>query len=397
MPSADVRLLVTESWMRSAAAGVSADQAEPPLALSDDVLRDYRESHPLARVLPLLEDVLGEAARASDALMALSDEHGQLLWVCGSMPTLRRAESIGFVEGASWDERVAGTNAPGTALTLGRPVQVTRAEHYLQSVRRWSCVAAPIQDPQTGAVLGVLDVTGGDQIAVPQTMGMVRAAARMAELELGRADATFTPGAGRRDIGGGVGQIHLNVLGHDEAPLVIDRRAVTLSRRHSEMMVLMVEAPQGFSGDEIACQLYESGNGDSTVRAELIRLRRVLGEDVLRSRPYRLAADARADWVSVEAALAADDVAGALRMYRGPVLPHSVAPGVVAVRERVHSNLARAVVASGRPDLLTTWTRQWWGAEDMTAWRALARSVSSASPVRRMAMAQLARLEGELA
>ena len=106
---------------------------------------------------------------------------------CAVRPeTLRQAEKIGFVEGSNWDERLAGTNAPGLALRLGQPIQVRRAEHFRHSVQQWSCAATPIHDPTSSSLLGVLDITGGDDIVVPQTMAMVRAAARMAEAELAR-------------------------------------------------------------------------------------------------------------------------------------------------------------------------------------------------------------------
>jgi hypothetical protein len=37
--------------------------------------------------------------------MAVADEHGQLLWVCGPPGVLRRAEAISFVEGAQLASR----------------------------------------------------------------------------------------------------------------------------------------------------------------------------------------------------------------------------------------------------------------------------------------------------
>ena len=76
-----MRAQVAESWHRSAAAGVSADDPEAPITLADDSLRDHREAHPLAQVFPLLDDVLGQAARDCDAIMAVSDASAQLLWV----------------------------------------------------------------------------------------------------------------------------------------------------------------------------------------------------------------------------------------------------------------------------------------------------------------------------
>ena len=144
---AGVRADVAESWLRSAAAGVLADAVDAPITLPEDVLRDHRAAHPLASVFPLLDDVLGRAARECDAIMAVSDASGQLLWVCGTPTVLRRAEAIGFVEGSNWDERLAGTNAPGMALRLDQSVHVIGAEHFRRSVHRWSCAATPIHDP----------------------------------------------------------------------------------------------------------------------------------------------------------------------------------------------------------------------------------------------------------
>ena len=130
--------------------------------------------------------------------MAVGDEFGQLLWVCGQPDMLRQAEAINFVEGAPGTRPRAGTNAPGTALRLDAPVSIQAAEHFNRSVQHWSCAAAPIHDPATQAILGILDVTGGDDVGSPQTLGMVRAAARMAEIELARISAVGAAAVRRR-------------------------------------------------------------------------------------------------------------------------------------------------------------------------------------------------------
>ncbi len=391
---------MADSWFRSAAAGVSADTVHAPITLPDDTLRDYREAHPLARVFPLLEDVLGVAARDCDAIMAVSDEAGQLLWVCGSPASLRRAEQIGFVEGSNWDETLAGTNAPGMALRLDEPVQVIRAEHFRTSVQHWSCAATPIHDPDTQALLGVLDITGGSAVEVPQTMGMVRAAARMAEAELARESLQrrSSPAPAGRPAAITVG---IESLGRSESLLTVrtDGRApvtVRLSPRHSEIMLLLASAPRGLSGDELAVLLYEQDTSDSTLRAELTRLRGMLGDQLLASRPYRLVAEITADWLGVESLLAAGEVAGALLAYRGPLLPHSTAPGVGRLRVELENELRRAVLSSRQAHLMSSWTRTAWGTDDYVMWRAQYEHLPTGSPLRPLAAAQLRRLDREL-
>jgi hypothetical protein len=394
----EVRAQVAESWFRSAAAGVQADTVDAPITLPADALRDYREAHPLARVFPLLDDVLGQAARDCDAIMAVSDAAGQLLWICGSPSLLRRAESIGFVEGSNWDERMTGTNAPGMALALDKSVRVIGAEHFRRSMQRWSCAATPIHDPTSSSLLGVLDITGGDGVVMPQTMAMVRAVARMAEAELALEMRSHDVGQLRQHSGIFV---VLESLGRADSLLTIidglgKRRSMRLSPRHSEILLLLASAARGLSGDELAVLLYEQDGSASTLRAELNRLRNLLGEQLLASRPYRLVAELTADWLTVEAHLAMGDVAAAVRAYRGPLLPSSTAPGVVRLRESIEASLRQAVLDSKEPDLMSSWTRSAWGADDYDMWRAQLNNLGPTSPLRPLAAGQLARLDREL-
>ena len=393
-----VRAQVAESWHRSAAAGVKPETVGAPITLLDDTLRDHREAHPLALVFPVLEDVLGQAARDCDAIMALSDATGQLLWVSGNPTVLRSAESIGFVEGANWDERVSGTSAPGMALNLDQSVSVSRSEHFRLSVQGWSCAATPIHDPTSGALLGVLDITGGDNIAVPQTMAMVRAAARMAESELARHLLTHKGVRAQRPASGLL--VTLEALGRHESLLTIDdgrsqRSTLRLTPRHSEILLLLASAPRGLAGDELAVLLYREDHSPSTLRAELNRLRALLGDDLLASRPYRLVAELTGDWLAVEAHLTSGDVVAAMQAYRGPLLPRSVAPGVVRLRTDVELSLRKAVLAHGVPDLMSSWTRTAWGADDYEMWLAQRAALSTTSPLFPLVSGQIARLDRE--
>ncbi|WP_420706053.1 GAF domain-containing protein, partial [Streptomyces sp. Mg1] len=89
-----------------------------------------------------------------------------------------------------------GTNAPGTAVALGQPVQVFGAEHFSRRVHPWTCAAAPFRDPRTGGVLGAADITGGDGLAHPYSLAFVQAVARAAGCPPGPADPA--PGGGTR-------------------------------------------------------------------------------------------------------------------------------------------------------------------------------------------------------
>ena len=404
--AAGVRDLVADSWLRSMAAGINVDASEPPITLDRGLLNDYRAEHPLSGIFPLLYDVLGKAAEDCDSVMAVADEHGQLLWVCGRPAVLRRAEAISFVEGAQWDEEHAGTNAPGTALRLDAPVTIKAAEHFVRPVQRWSCAAAPIHDPVTHRILGVVDITGGDDIGSPQTIAMIRAAARMAESELAYLDnvrqaaaRSLVPVPGWRPGGAdglSPGHLHLRGLGRPDVVVSAGHRSLRLSPRHSEIVVVLAGRPDGVSGDELATLLYPVDVTSSTLRAEMVRLRALLGDQALASRPYRLTCDVSSDWVAVSSHLATGNLTAALRGYHGPLLPNSEAPGVVRQRDDLHDWLRAMILADGRHELLVSWTQARWGAEDLPMWQRQCAVLPASSPLRPRAEAAAARLDAEL-
>ncbi|MBY8872188.1 transcriptional regulator [Micromonospora sp. PLK6-60] len=376
-----VREVVRRSWERSA--GLDPD-ATAPVELTDDALASYRAAHPLARVLPLFRDLLGGIAQDGAHLMAVCDAGGRLLWVEGHPGVLRHAERMNFVPGARWDETHVGTNAPGTALAVDHSVQIFATEHFVRPVQRWTCAAAPIHDPATGLLLGAVDITGGDHLATPQSLALVRATARAAEAFL----AGATPA--EPDV------VHVAALGRDEAELRTGGRRVRLGRRHSELLVLLLDHPEGRTGEQLGLDLY----GDDrlhpvTLRAELSRLRRALGADLLDSRPYRLRGTVRADFRTVTERLERGDPAGALEAYGGPLLPASDAPGVARLRRLVDGQLRAAVLASADADLLAAWTATPAGADDLTAWQALARALPPGAPRRPLAVARARQLVEE--
>ena len=389
--SAKVRGVVAESWGRSLATGVAPDALCPPFVFEHDELTDYRAAHPLSAVFPLLYDVLGRAAEDCDSVMAVGDADGRLLWVSGRPAVLRRAESINFAEGAWWDESHAGTNAPGVALKLGEPVLIRSGEHYAVPVQRWSCAAAPIHDPVSNTILGVVDVTGSAEAGSPQSLAMVRSAARMAEAELGRLILLRSVGATRSPSTA----LKAALLGRPDCEVRLDGRTIRLSLRHSEILALLVDHPEGLTGEQLALEVYGEDVQGSTVRAEILRLRALLGEQLLGSRPYRLLGHVDSDWSAVTADLDKGLVRSALRHYAGPLLPQSEAPGVITRRDRLEHRMRQAVLSSHDPDLLAAWTRTRWGVDDLEGWERLVRLLPATSPLRAMARGEVDRLRVE--
>jgi len=125
-------------------------------------------------------------ADASQFLMVVTDADGIILWREGAARVRNRADGLGFAEGAEWTEDLVGTNAIGTALAEASPVQLFSAEHFEADQHPWYCTAAPLHDPRTGELLGIVDVSGPAMTLHPAIIALVETAVRLAEAQLWR-------------------------------------------------------------------------------------------------------------------------------------------------------------------------------------------------------------------
>jgi hypothetical protein len=415
-PGAQVRSVVWDSWRRSRDSGVDPDSLAAPALLDPAELADYRDAHPLAGIMAVVRSLLVADALDSGLIVAVTDADGRLLWVEGEPGARRAAEQMHFVEGARWSEEIAGTNAPALALRMDHRVQVFAAEHFQRVAQPWSCSAAPVHDPITGDLLGAIDITGGDQVAAPQILSLVGAAAAAAEAELrilalaGRSAAGPRRSAipGRRAASGpespaadapdGPGDApRLQTLGVRRPALARGSRLQPLSLRHGEILLLLHGRPQGMSADELATALADRELDTVTVRAEMSRLRRVLGDDALISRPYRLAGALTCDAAQVRRLLERGAHRAAATAYLGPILPLSGSPAVAEARDELHGLVRRAVLRSGDPELLLQWCSRPHGADDVPAWEAALVALPKGSPRRESARAGLDAADRRLA
>ncbi len=177
------REVIGDSWRRMMSAGVDPDSRIPPVVESGG-LEALRRASGLMAVLDDisrgLESIVAEGAN----ILVVADSAGRVLWRSGSPAVLNNADRLGFIEGAHWAEGEVGTNAIGTALVSNRAVQVFSAEHFLRTHHSWTCAGAPIRDPRTGHVIGVVDVSGPAPTVHPTTVALVDAVARLAESHL---------------------------------------------------------------------------------------------------------------------------------------------------------------------------------------------------------------------
>ncbi|APX01156.1 GAF domain-containing protein [Arthrobacter sp. QXT-31] len=388
VPRPEIPVPLAESWRRSMALGISPDQHSPRHVHDPSEVLQLRREHRLQRVMPALQDLLADDSSSGRHLLVLTDASGEILWRVGSREALQRADRLEFSEGADWSEAGIGTNAISEALVTGGPVQLFSAEHLVRTHHDWTCTAAPITDPLTGALLGVLDVSGPLDTISADTLRMVRCAVRVAETLLGTSDGGASLGASssvrasRQDARRGVAAVSsLELLGDRPAAVFADGSRVPLTLRRAEILALLDSRSQGWSADELAYELHGDAGTPQAIRTEMFRVRSLLGAAV-ESNPYRLAAGLAgcSDSGRVLRLLREGLVAEALDAYSAPLLSRSGALAVQLLRDQLDLAVGSAVRSSADANLLVRWLSTDMGCTDAEGVKALGQLVGRDDP-----------------
>jgi hypothetical protein len=443
------RSVISESWDRSLAAHVDPDRKLPPVVYEGSDLDELREAHPLVSVLPILRQNLVSIAEDAEHIMIITDANGHILWREGATDVCLRADRVLLTEGTQWTEDVIGTNAMGTTLATGEPVQIYSAEHLVRTYHAWTCAAAPLRDPETGSLLGAIDVSGPLRTVHPAMLALVSASASLAEGQLrtqlavrderlrranmphleslrgepgallsatGRVLATEScdpisstvdvrrPGGAVTLEDGRVGTVEplpegfllrlsggkrhtvhrpkltLSFLTGGEPTATVDGREIPITLRHAEILTLLAMHPEGLSAERLALQLYGDAGNPVTVRGEIHRMRGQLGAAVVRTRPYRLAAEIEADFLRARAAVLGGAAGDAVSAFRGPLLPESEAPAVREERESLTALVRHVVLDQGGPDALWEFWDTSCGVDDLEIVDALRDALPSTDP-----------------
>ncbi|ALJ20787.1 helix-turn-helix domain-containing protein [Microbacterium sp. No. 7] len=347
-PPVSPRPIVARSWRRVLGMGLASDGGNLRDPLGIDRIEQLRRTSPLRHVIDDVRSVLTAAADASNYIVVVTDQDGTVLWREGSPRVRMTADRLGFAEGATWTEARVGTNAIGTAIAEAAPVELFAGEHFERQQHPWYCSAAPIHDPRTGELIGVVDVSGPAFTLHPAIGALVSSATRLAEAMLWQrhresleglrrasahlvrtgpalivddagwvahsvgttpreriaapADgvAVAVPGVGiclpeRLSTGwlvrpsGWRARLHATLRGDVlEVHADGDPWHVQLTPRHAQVMRLLAAAgPEGLSASRLSREVFGDADHEVSVRAEVSRLRRVVGA-LVATRPYRI-------------------------------------------------------------------------------------------------------------
>ncbi|MDX6702871.1 MAG: hypothetical protein QOF26_3097 [Baekduia sp.] len=186
----------------------------------------------------------------------------------------------------------------------------------------------------------------------------------------------------------------LEVLGRDGGRLHVGGRTIELSRRHTEIVVLLARNPNGMTTEQLAVALHGEAGRPASVRVELCRLRKIAPE-ILSDR-NRVMLEMEADFLIVQQLLRAGRPLEAAQRYPAALLPGSEAPGIVDARDELDAWMRSAVMTSDDPAALWAWLESGSGWDDALAWKRFLADLDFADPRRPLAVTRLARLRTAL-
>jgi transcriptional regulator of acetoin/glycerol metabolism len=179
--------LVLASWRRSVGAGVSDLANAPDIPYFNDLDLRSRFVHCALHVIERLEREMGDLPVS----IVLTDQHSRLLVRRDSDRSLAgKWDAVSFAPGFAYAEDMVGTNAVGTALETGEAVFIRGPEHLWENITAYACAGAPIRDPLSRRVQGVLDLSCLAKDSNPMMRVLVQEAARDIEVAL-RAEGTL--------------------------------------------------------------------------------------------------------------------------------------------------------------------------------------------------------------
>lgn len=188
----------------------------------------------------------------------------------------------------------------------------------------------------------------------------------------------------------GIRSLRLFTLG--KAQLYFQGNPVAIRGRSIELLTLLASHPSGYEAEALSEALYGDFQSAS-LRVELHRLRKDVGVKIS-PRPYRLASPVWSDVVELESCLNQGKLLEAIKLYRGPLLPQSIAPEIVDLRGFLEAELHAAVIDSG--NLEAIWELAQIMPFDLELWEMLIRRLPTEDPRHSVAAGRSARVRSEL-
>lgn len=150
---------------------------------------------------------------------------------------------------------------------------------------------------------------------------------------------------------------------------------LALRPQWTEILACLAIHPGGITAEKLADWLNPEGDTRRTLKSALSKLRKFVPITI---RNYRIACSFKADFLVVQSLLHGGRIEDALRLYQGPFMPRSDAPGVRAFRSELEEGMRQVALQHANVEVLLQLAEQF--GDDLEIWEAVLTRLPSTDP-----------------
>jgi tetratricopeptide (TPR) repeat protein len=167
--------------------------------------------------------------------------------------------------------------------------------------------------------------------------------------------------------------LNLTLLGDNR--IEYEGEVLPLRAQWCDILVLLTLHPEGLTSEQLLLLLYGDNGKLSNLKASLSKLRRIIP---ITRPPYTLDCAVQSDFMMIEHHLKNGRLRSALELYRGPLLPHSQAPGVADARGYIEASLREVALNTADPEALVNLAERL--KDDLEVWEAALNALPRQDP-----------------
>lgn len=173
---------ISKSWARSRKYKVDPFHFPPEIYLPESDYKSMLEkgSDLLRLAQPIMENIYNSLER-SRYIVVLYNAHGYHLLRIGQRADFDRARHFSIREGMCFEERCVGTCGFSLVKHHLHPIYISGCDHYSKLLHYVTGAYAPVLDPLSQNLIGVIGVTGAKTMPNPHTSSIVVAASTAME------------------------------------------------------------------------------------------------------------------------------------------------------------------------------------------------------------------------
>ncbi|MTI65648.1 MAG: PAS domain-containing protein [Firmicutes bacterium] len=156
----NVNIFVAKSWRRSENLDIDTEGKHKVMTYSNEELKEALLDNKtvISIISSYINILLSNTTNDTDISINFFDRNCYLIKQWGNEEYIKDLKNYDMEPGMCWVNEFMGTNGPGEAYYLNKPVIIEGYEHFIKNYQNMSQMSAPIHN-EAGEIIGILDIT----------------------------------------------------------------------------------------------------------------------------------------------------------------------------------------------------------------------------------------------